>query len=102
MVTGKGVQARGQRLQALLIYKDHGVSIVLIISPGAHVGRINSVTNALLANLRLTYINLNKQSFIALYTAYIRLILECVALVWNTLLIKQIKNWRRFRGLMMT
>ncbi|KAK8734487.1 hypothetical protein OTU49_005838 [Cherax quadricarinatus] len=82
----------GQRLQTSLKEKDLGVSITPSISPEAHINQITAAAYGRLANLRIAFRYLSKDSFKTLYTIYVRPILEYAAPVWNPHLVNTSRN----------
>ncbi|XP_069175418.1 uncharacterized protein [Procambarus clarkii] len=68
--------------------KDLGAEITPNLSPEAHIKIIPSAAYARLANIRTTFRNMCKESFITLRTTHVRPILEYVAPAWSPYLIE--------------
>ncbi len=73
----------GEIMQESNREKNLGVDITQNLSSEAHIKRISSAAYARLANIRIAFTNLCKESFRTLYTTYVRPILEYAAPAWS-------------------
>lgn len=86
----------GQKPRTFLREKDLGVSIVPSMSLKTYMNHTVAVTNASLANLRISFRNINNNSLMTIYSTYIW---KYAAPVWNPYLIKYLKKMGKSKRL---
>jgi hypothetical protein len=81
---------KGNSLPVTTRERDLGVDVTPNLSPEAHINRITTAAYSTLAKVRTSFRNLSKEAFRALYTAYVRPVLEYAASSWSPHLKKHI------------